>query len=462
MTERHRVIDAAIIPPRLETTPEGFLICRDVPLARTGEQTYYAHELPSIPAKNGQIIAVRDEDEVFSEAAIESFRGKPFTDDHPDEDVDTKNWRTLMRGVVMNPRRGEGELSDRLLGDIMVYDPTTIAKIRAGKREVSNGYDADYEAIEPGRARQIRIRGNHVSLVDEGRCGPSCAIRDRKPLMTNRKTSIGDILRRAFKAKDEAAREEVLAEADAGMSGDESAHEGDGHHIVVNVGSPPPAKPEGEGDQPNPNDPDGLLKDEEGDPEENKDMDEEKVKALIAEANAPIMEALTALTDKIEPLLPKITETVERVEELSEAVDDMADPEDMATQDAVARAAILAPSLNRPTNDAKPGSKSHRDAMSSFKRDALKAALTTDAGRSAVGAVLGHVQSHRIAAMTPAEVNVAFRASSQMMLDSNAARTVDTLQSATSGYVRDDKGQRQRAMTPADLQARANAYYKRG
>ncbi len=463
MTERYRVADAAVIPSRMETTSEGYLICRDVPLARTGEQIYHAHEFPNLPARNGRIVAVRGEDEVFSEEAVESFRGKPFTDDHPDEDVDTSNWRDLMRGVVMNPHRGEGAQAHLLLGDIIVYDPATIAKIRAGKREVSNGYDADYEVIEPGRARQVRIRGNHVSLVDEGRCGPSCAIRDKDTTMANRKTSLGDILRRAFKAKDEAAREEVLAEADAGMSGDESAHEGDGHHIVVNVGSPPATETGGDkAGEGEPADPSNRTEDEEGDLQENANMDEDKVKALIAEASTPITEALTALTEKIDALSPKITEAVERVDEIAEAVDDMADPEDMATQDAVARAAILAPSLSRPTTDAKPGSKSHRDAMSSFKRDALKAALTTDAGRAAVHAVLGHIQPHRIAALSPAEANVAFRAASQMVVDSNAVRTADTLQSATSGYVRDDKGQRQRPLTPADLQAKANAFYKRG
>ena len=191
-------------------------------------------------------------------------------------------------------------------------------------------------------------------------------------------------------------------------------------------------------------------------------MDEEKVKALIAEALNPITTAMQALTEKLETVAPKVVAIEEQVAEVAEAVDDMADPEDMATQDAVARAAILAPNLARPTTDAKPGSKPHRDAMGSFKRDALRAALTTDAGRAAVGAVLGHVQPHRIAAMTPAEVNVAFRASSQMILDQNAARTAETLFSAISGYVRDDAGRPTRPMTPADLQAKANAFYKRG
>ncbi len=238
MTIRIRVTDTAILPNRIETTPEGFLICRDVPLARTGEQTYYAHEVPGVPHKNGMIVAVRDEEEVFAPEAIASFWGKIFTDDHPNDDVTTANFRPLIRGAIMNSRRGEGDEADKLLGDIIVYDPSTIAKIRSGKREVSNGYDADYEVIEPGRARQVKIRGNHVSLVDEGRCGPACAIRDRKTEMPTPKPTWKDRLFRALRSKDEAEREELLKGVEADMPDEDHTHEGDGHHITINVAPP--------------------------------------------------------------------------------------------------------------------------------------------------------------------------------------------------------------------------------
>lgn len=458
MTARLRITDAASIPNRMEDTPEGFLICRDVPLARTGEQIYYANELPGIPAKGGQIIAIRDEDEVFSPKSIESFRGKVFTDDHPDEDVTTKNFRPLIQGVIMNPRRGEGALADKLLGDLIVYDPRTIAKIKAGKREISNGYDADYEIIEPGRARQINIRGNHVSLVDEGRCGPACAIRDRKITMP-KKLSWKDRLFAALRSTDEDERQELLKSVEAEMpdDGDGHVHEGDGHHITLNLAGFPERAPEKDTTRAE------STVDEEGETTttENTEMDEDKVNELIGKAMEPVTSALTAITEKLDAISTKYAETEEKVDDITEALDDMSDPEDMATQDAIARIAILAPGMTRPHIDAKPGSKPHRDAMANSKREALKAALTTDAGRAAVGAVLGHVQPHRIAAMSPAEVNLAVRAASQMVLDHNAARTAETLTSATSGYVRDEKGAPVRVMTPADLQAKANAYYKR-
>ena len=76
-----------------------------------------------------------------------------------------------------------------------------------GKRELSAGYDAEYETISPGVGRQHQIVGNHVALVDRGRCGVRCAIGDSA--MSRRRVSDAvlaasvDRIRRAFTARDE-------------------------------------------------------------------------------------------------------------------------------------------------------------------------------------------------------------------------------------------------------------------
>jgi hypothetical protein len=436
MTIRRLTNDASAITGQMEKTPEGFLICRNVPLARTGEQIYLSHEVPELPAKNGQVIAQRDDDQVFDVAAIESFRGKPLTDDHPFEDVDPKNFKNHLVGTVMNPRRGDGAFANCVVGDLIVYDQGAIAKIIAGKRELSCGYDAGYEVIEPGRARQINIRGNHVSLVDEGRCGPICAIRDKgKHMASNakQKPSWFDRLAKAVRAKDEAEREEHLAAAEAEMPGDDGDHDGDGHHIVLNITAPA----SGGADTPKP-------KDGEGNPEEGTDMDEDKINELVGtaidEKLAPVMEAIKSLSDKFDATSTKAVEAGEKADALAEQLEDMTDPDDMGMQDAIARAEILAPGLTLPARDAKPGSKAHRDAMGHYQRSALKQALTTDAGRAIVNAVLGHAQPSRIATMPSNEIAVAFRAASQIMLDHNANSAVSTLASATAGTFRDTDG----------------------
>ena len=80
---------------------------------------------------------------------------------------------------MTNVRRGEGDFSDKLLADIIVYDKTVIEEIESGrKREISCGYGCDYGINENGNILQINITGNHVALIEEGRAGHSVRILD--------------------------------------------------------------------------------------------------------------------------------------------------------------------------------------------------------------------------------------------------------------------------------------------
>ena len=67
----------------MTTTPEGFLICLDVPIARTGTQEYLGYELGLEDRTNDLFTVNRTEEEVFSPATIASFEGKCVTADHP-------------------------------------------------------------------------------------------------------------------------------------------------------------------------------------------------------------------------------------------------------------------------------------------------------------------------------------------------------------------------------------------
>lgn len=203
-------------------TPEGFLYVRDCVLARTGEQTYHMDELPSSPEKeklgnpvNGLVIAERIEDEVFRPETIASFVGKAICLDHPDgEDVNPENFRRLSRGVIIDPRRGTGLYVNCMVADLLVTDQDAIFSINHGKEELSCGYDCHWEIIGPGRVRQRNIVGNHVAIVDQGRCGPICAIGDTnmavKVKIVPAKTSIKDKILAMFSAKDEAGLKTIL------------------------------------------------------------------------------------------------------------------------------------------------------------------------------------------------------------------------------------------------------------
>ena len=185
--------------------PEGYLLCLNVPVARTGTQEYLPEELGV--SGSAMIPVYRPEAEVFSPETVASFEGMPVTNDHPPEGVDVSNIRALQKGHAHNVRRGTGDESDLLLADLIITDPHLIDQILdEGKREISCGYT--YELCEEnGTYIQRKIRGNHVAVVDAGRAGPRVSIKDHKAKepersKPNMKKSLSKILARMAKDGD--------------------------------------------------------------------------------------------------------------------------------------------------------------------------------------------------------------------------------------------------------------------
>lgn len=168
------------ISENITETPEGFLVCRGVPLTRTGALVYSEDETHLKGDARGLVTMYRTPEEVFHADTIASFEGKPVTIDHPDVNVDPSNWAKLAKGVTQNVRRGEGDDSDKLVADLLITDADTIALVKNGLREVSCGYEAEYTQTVDGEGVQTGIIGNHVALVERGRAGPTCAIHDHE------------------------------------------------------------------------------------------------------------------------------------------------------------------------------------------------------------------------------------------------------------------------------------------
>lgn len=164
------------ISPNQIETGEGFLICRNVPIARTGDQEYLGRE---VGLEHDRIVKVhRSPEEVFSEAALASFEGKPVTDDHPPELLDPDNVSMYEKGHAQNIRQGAGEWEDYVLADLHIHDGGLIDAIQKGKREISCGYECEYSDNGDGTYSQKHIRGNHIAVVDRGRAGKRAAILD--------------------------------------------------------------------------------------------------------------------------------------------------------------------------------------------------------------------------------------------------------------------------------------------
>jgi len=220
------------ISPRIGKTPDGFLVCYDVPIARTGKMVYNKAQADVMPWLNkfegdsqGNIYIERTEDEVFSPATIASFEGKPVTIDHPDSLVSPETWKELTKGTVQNIRRGEQEAHDLLLSDLIIGDQEAIEYVESGElRQISCGYDAEYEQLGPDRGKQTSIIGNHVALVQHGRAGLRCMIMDSHQCTgcgkchknTNKevnKMSLKDKIKQLFNMTLDGLKDEDLKEA---------------------------------------------------------------------------------------------------------------------------------------------------------------------------------------------------------------------------------------------------------
>lgn len=206
---------------------DSSLLCKDVPVARTGTQVYAAADLPKQkPNLAGEIIVTRSPEQVFHPATLASFEGMSITVLHPEDDdgnvrlVNPENWKELAVGHLQNVRRGTGDQSDLMLADLIVKDEYAIQLIEDGLRQVSCGYDAEYKQTVPGKADQVDITGNHVALVPKGRAGNRCAIGDRDTMATTKK-SWWQRMRTAVRTGDADTVSELMESAPSSVTGDE-------------------------------------------------------------------------------------------------------------------------------------------------------------------------------------------------------------------------------------------------
>lgn len=205
-------------------TPEGYLVCKEVPIARIGTQEYRGMEFGGENPEKIYVVK-RPEEEVFSKAALASFEGKPVVDEHPDENVTPDNIGRYIKGTCRDVRRGEGALSDCVVADLIIYDKDLIKKIESGKRDISCGYDCLWDPKDDDTYVQLEIRGNHVAVVEEGRAGHKVSIRDSrkggKTMSEKSKNSIWGRMLSAFAHDSDTTPEDLEAAAKMKPASDE-------------------------------------------------------------------------------------------------------------------------------------------------------------------------------------------------------------------------------------------------
>ena len=388
-------------------TPEGYLLCESVPIARTGTQDYAYFELPELDAKDGVIVVDRTDDVLFAPETMASFEGKGITIDHPDEFLGPANWRQLSCGTVRNVRRGTGDQSNLMLADLLITDQEAIRRVQSegadALDQVSNGYDADYEQIAPGRARQVLIVGNHVALVKSARCGPVCSIGDSNEAIeagfsTMKKkpeqSTLLEKLRKAFMTRDSDTFEKVAGE----MTGDEDAGGGGGddeRHIHIHM----PGGTAGAAG--------GTTGDDAANGGGGAGGDDPNAKVLAAiQTVADAVTALGARVEKIEKggaqtgdddpnedpdADPGATTSVDLNAGPDKKTGKTGDSSKLADEfrETLSRAEIIAPGIRLPTFDAKADGKKTTDALCVLRKRALRAALDSD-NEDLVRSVIGN------------------------------------------------------------------------
>lgn len=167
-----RFLVAEKLGPHKFKTPEGYLICTDAILSRTGKQEYKRCELFGDTCEDpDKIVNVeRTDDEVFSDKAMASFENKAVCIEHPDHDVNAENHNELAVGFVRDIHKGEDNGKPVMMGTLVITDKDAVEAVESGEyKELSCGYDCDID--DDGELCQRNIRGNHVALCKQGRAG---------------------------------------------------------------------------------------------------------------------------------------------------------------------------------------------------------------------------------------------------------------------------------------------------
>lgn len=451
-------------------TPEGFLVCYDVPIARTGSMTYVAGEIPVDAGADGLITVVREAADVFTDAHIKSYLGKPVIDNHPQGDdgsVNPENFTELSRGTVLSPRRGEGALADCLVADLLICDKNAIEQVLAGKLEVSCGYDADYEPIGPGKGRQKNLIGNHVALVDAGRCGPRCAIGDRKATSSSGETMSActkdkkpnwlDRIKAALTTKDDKLIAAAVTAAESEMSGSTNDGEG-GVHVHLHSGG-------GKTGDELPDDPEKQYRD--------------GVESRFGEMNKKIEDGFKRMSDAYDALGKRLdafkpgpaeedVTDAEATKEIEGQLKEEAPPgtNDAAIkagtkdsvllvdafQEAVAGAEILVPGMQMPTYDKAAKTKVTLDSLCNLRRKSLELHYATTDGKAAIDSISGGATLD-FAKMPCGQERVLFRAAVGLAKQRNNM-TQDRATEKTK-----DKDAPKPVRTAADLNERNRKHY---
>lgn len=191
----NQVID--LKPTKRIRTPQGFMICKDVTLAKPMVKEYYAGELGIVDSfEPTDIINIyTPPDVLFGQPVIDGYNGSDTVMMHPKgNQLTSENYKEHVIGTAKNVRAENGYL----VADLTIKDKWAIEAIEFDDvKQISLGYAAELDmtagTTETGQeyhGQWVGMVADHVAVVREGRCGDDCKIGDRKTVIKSEANSM--------------------------------------------------------------------------------------------------------------------------------------------------------------------------------------------------------------------------------------------------------------------------------
>lgn len=196
-------------------TPAGYLV---VPANLTSVGVFEYRDADGTVTRE-----LRHPDDVFQAESLQTLNLVPVTDMHPKVSVNADTAHLVQRGAVGNDVRADG---DYVAATVSVTDKKLINAVKAGRHEVSCGYQCDVVS-EAGEfrgarydSRQTNIRYDHVAIVPRGRAGREVRLRmDGAHQVSTDRWDEEDMMKIKLDGKEFEVAEDLKAALDAEMVG---------------------------------------------------------------------------------------------------------------------------------------------------------------------------------------------------------------------------------------------------
>lgn len=166
------------------TTSAGYLAVR-AKIARDGVYQYTRGSIGLDGDPNEMVGVYRSHDWVFDSDNLATFAHKPICVGHPNEQVNSANWKKLAVGQI-GDKVWEAEDRKHVQVDMLIMDQAGIEAATTHSKELSAGYSCEIlaqDGVAPDGTPYVAVMSgkliaDHVALVPRGRAGSHARIGD--------------------------------------------------------------------------------------------------------------------------------------------------------------------------------------------------------------------------------------------------------------------------------------------